>query len=117
MLLVLVFFNKAAAQQFDHDIKVNEEFTISMSSNPSTGQQWAWVNKDSAAIIELINRKYVAKKPVKPGTGGMLYWTFKGVKPGTADIVLRYSRPGQVNRDPSHLRVIHIKVRESSKVN
>ena len=116
ILFLLIFFNNAGAQNFDYNIKLKEEFVISMSSNPSTGQQWTWVNKDSAKIIELVNRKYVSKKPVKPGTGGMMYWTFKGVKTGTVDIILRYSRPGQLNRDRSHLRVIHIKVRESTDV-
>lgn len=79
---------------FNFDVKLNQTFTISEFSNPSTGYFWIWANQDSNSIVKLVNKKYISDKNPgrKVGVGGKMLFTFKAIKKGTQTIQLKYSR-------------------------
>jgi len=68
---------------------------LSLCSNASTGFQWSSdaVISDSS-VVQQIDHKYL-EPTTSSGAGvpGRETWTFKALKPGTATILLEYSRP------------------------
>lgn len=111
-LLSWQFKQVAKCQHFDYDIKEKKEFVVELSSNPSTGYQWYWANHGEVKIIDSVARKFVASKPVRVGSGGKLFWTFKALHSGTAEIILHHKRPGQPLSSPDHVKIISVRVRE-----
>jgi predicted secreted protein len=59
--------------------KDSPQFSINLSSNPTTGYSWM-VERYSARFIELIGHHYQASQTNLIGASGMDIWTFK-VKP------------------------------------
>jgi inhibitor of cysteine peptidase len=82
-----------------YTIKLNESFSYSLKSNPTTGYRWQWVNKSSCTILDTFNTRYISdcKTEPKPGCGGTETWNFKGIKKGAVTVRLKYSR----SLDPS----------------
>ncbi len=77
----------------DYAIKEGASFSITLSSNPSTGYSWQWANKKSITIIDTSKWEYLATNNELIGSGGQEVWTFKGVKTGVDSIILKYARP------------------------
>lgn len=76
-------------------VKVNEEFTIGIPANPTTGHQWKASHDTS--LISLVDSKYKASKQAKElvGADGMQYFKFKALKAGMAVISFSYQRPSE----------------------
>lgn len=74
-------------------VKVNEEFTIGLPANPTTGYQWT--ESHDSSLLSLVGSEYKSSKQAKGlvGAGGMQYFKFKALKPGMTSINLRYQRP------------------------
>ena len=79
-------------------VAVDEEFTLTLCSNPTTGFLWsedADISDDE--VIQQISHEFVLPEekdePPPPGTPGQEIWTFKGLKAGSSTIYVEYSRP------------------------
>ncbi|MBN2682582.1 MAG: protease inhibitor I42 family protein [Bacteroidales bacterium] len=84
----------------EYEIAVNENFTIELESNKSTGYSWQWTNKSSDNCIEALKWDYVDGKTdgsSNKGVPGKEVISFKGIKPGTATITLEYCRKSVKN--------------------
>ena len=85
----------------DIEVKVGDEFTMTLCSNPTTGFTWSEVAIISdQTVIEQIDHRFVSpetkgNKSSAPGTPGQDVWTFKALKEGTTTISMEYSRPWQ----------------------
>lgn len=83
--------------QADYEISANEEFQVSLKSNPTTGYSWRWVDSGAIEVVDSVAHRYVAdKKPdhiMISGRGGREIWTFKGVKRGVDTLKMEYCRP------------------------
>lgn len=72
---------------------VNEEFTIALESNPTTG--YSWQNEYDKTKLNLVSDEYKAKvvKENIVGSGGTQYIKFKALKSGTTNVIFSYRRP------------------------
>ena len=65
------------------DIRVGEEFVVKIPSNPTTGYETRFLNRDEVSdSLELLRNKYISSANLKNlvGVGGHMYYYFKAVK-------------------------------------
>jgi predicted secreted protein len=79
------------------DVRMGEEFTINLCSNPSTGFQWIEeITISDSDIVEQISHEYIGPPeegdPPPPGTSGSQLWKFKALEVGTSTLLFEYSR-------------------------
>jgi len=83
------------------EVKVGQEFNITLESNPSTGYGWQLAKQLNETILVLIGFEYKSSgSGLIVGAGGTEIWTFKAVKSGTAEISLKYVRPWETDVPP-----------------
>ena len=73
----------------DFVIKVGEEFTIKLDSNPTTGYRWQPSFDDS--ILTLISTEFIPTSKML-GSHGMEYFNFKARKVDTTLVKMIYTR-------------------------
>lgn len=73
----------------DYTIKVGDTFSISLTSNPSTGYSWMWASKVQNDIITP-TVSTAESDTLRKGAPVTEVWTFTGLKQGTASVVLKY---------------------------
>ena len=85
---------KTDNQSTERHVAVGETFTISLSSNPTTGYSWMLTKPLDKNHLELVSNTYVSDKhPVgMVGVGGTETWTFKALKAGKAQIDMANTR-------------------------
>ncbi len=79
-----------------YTISVNDTIAFSLSSNPTTGYSWIWLNQDAVSIVTSLGSQYTMDKTAEKeiaGRGGKEIWKFIGVKTGSDTIRLGYRRP------------------------
>ncbi|MCL4229810.1 protease inhibitor I42 family protein [Candidatus Dependentiae bacterium] len=72
--------------------KPDEELSIKLRSNPTTGYQWRLTMQQSDAVLAIKNKHYVRSEPAMVGSGGFDIWTFKALRAGTAHLLFEYLR-------------------------
>ena len=80
------------------NISVNQEFVITLGSNPTTGYSWQESYDD--AVLELVEKTYKPGEKAKQGAvgaGGVEFFRFKALKAGKTEITLVYKRPWEEN--------------------
>lgn len=97
--------------KMDFEIKVHERFKIKLESNPTTGYQWKWSNKQDISIVDSTNWRYVADFPVRTGSGGKEIWTFEGIKTGIDTIKMEYYRSWEKNVPSAESKTFIVQVR------
>ena len=76
------------------ELNVNDTFTVTLCSNPSTGFQWSEVAEISdQAVLEQTDHEYTPPEGTLAGAAGEETWTFKALEKGTTGITMEYSRP------------------------
>jgi predicted secreted protein len=80
-----------------YNVKVGQEFIVSLDSNPSTGYTWDF-NKDlDDKLLALeTDKAYISDATANDnivGQGGKTCWKFKALQAGTTEIEFRYARP------------------------
>ena len=75
-------------------VPVGVSFTISVSSNPSTG--YSWEAGFDQSLLKLIKR-YTPSNSGLMGASGVENFEFEGMKPGSTDIYLNYKRSFEPN--------------------
>jgi predicted secreted protein len=76
--------------------KVNSFLKIDLISNPSTGYEWIWTNKQEITIVDSIGYSFVPYQSY-PGSSGIETWTFLGIRPGTEVLEFKYCHPWEQN--------------------
>ena len=95
-LFAFSVFNKPLLKPNDNgstvnQVKIGQEFTIVLSSNPTTGYEWN--SGYDSQYIKLVNKEYQHDYPIRTGSGGEDIFTFKAIKSGDTIITLNYQRP------------------------
>lgn len=72
------------------EVKVGEEFTIKLESNPTTGYKWQPLFDNS--ILTFISSNFIPATKMF-GAAGMQRFNFKATKAGRTSIELFYKRP------------------------
>ncbi len=71
---------------------VNQEFTIALDSNPTTGYNWEVSYDENMLSLEKEEYNPDAKAPGLLGAGGTQYYRFKALKVGATEITVTYKR-------------------------
>ena len=77
------------------NLKVNDEITIKLESNITTGFKWNLSNETDANIISLVSSDYKQTPADKNlvGAGGFETFTFQAKSKGSTTIILTYNQP------------------------
>jgi len=81
-------------------VKPGMEFTIRLTSNPTTGYRWEFSAPPEEAVVKFVSRYYEPAGTGLVGAGGTETWTFKAVARGKAVIFLHYARPWEKGVEP-----------------
>ena len=71
---------------------VNQEFTIALDSNPTTGYGWEVSYDENMLSLEKEEYNPDEKEPGLVGAGGTQYYRFQALKVGETEITVTYKR-------------------------
>lgn len=92
-------------------LKTNQEFTITLGSNRTTGYSWQLDDSYNKSIINYINNEYKAPKTTLLGAPGHELWNFKAISKGSATLRFNYSRATWMkNAAPINTKIFNITV-------
>lgn len=83
------------------EVRVGQQFTITMDSNRTTGFQWQLAKPLDETIVKLVGAEYRAPDALLPGAGGKEIWTFRAQGSGKAEIAFKYVRPWEKDAPPA----------------
>jgi inhibitor of cysteine peptidase len=89
-------------------VKTNQEFSIVLVSNQTTGYSWNIAKPLNKNILELLEEKYVSPKTSRLGVSGKQVFKFRAVGKGETTIYLEYIRSWENNSLEN--RVFKVKV-------
>jgi inhibitor of cysteine peptidase len=72
------------------NVKLNEEFSLSLESVPTAG--YVWEAKFDGEMIKLKNKSFVASQPGAIGGGGIETFAFVPIRTGETKITMIYKR-------------------------
>jgi predicted secreted protein len=75
-------------------VAADEDFTVALASNPSTGYSWALAQPLPSWLVQ-VDKTYVTTNPAVIGGGGTEYWTFRATAAGSTTLVFQYERPSE----------------------
>jgi inhibitor of cysteine peptidase len=84
------------------EVQAEQNFTITLKANATTGYQWQLAKPLNESIVQLISSEYLADKTKLVGAGGKQVWIFKALKAGQTNISLKYVRPWEKNAPPQN---------------
>lgn len=80
-------------------IRQQQEFTVTLPANPTTGYTWSVADSNTIHIQAIETVKYTAHSK-KIGAGGDQEFRFKATEPGTSTLKLIYHRPWEKDVAP-----------------
>ena len=89
---------------------VNQEFTIALDSNPTTG--YTWQESHDAAFLTLVEKKIEPGAKGKQGlvgAGGVENFRFKSLKAGKTQVTMTYKRPWETQSARQMIFTVDIK--------
>jgi len=90
-------------------VPVGVKFTLSVSSNPSTG--YAWEAGFDQSLLKLVKR-YTPSTSGLIGAGGVENFEFEGMRPGNTDIYLNYKRSFEPNNPSLKSETFNVTITE-----
>jgi len=77
------------------EVAVDDSFTVTLCSNPSTGFLWSESAQISdQTVLQQADHKFVPPEDQElVGAGGEEVWTFRALNKGESTISMEYSRP------------------------
>ncbi len=81
-------------------VSANNNFTITLDSNPTTGYKWAIDSPFDTKLLQLIGSKYTPTKTDLVGAPGKEDWTFKAKKKGKTILSFSCTRPWEKDTPP-----------------
>ncbi len=91
--------------------KLNQNFVITLESNPSTG--YGWYYDYDPEYVKLVDEYYIPNMhdPLMVGGGGKSIFIFKAIKAGETELTMKYLRPWE-NCLPAHEIIYKVKITE-----
>ncbi len=102
-----------------YSVSLGQKIVFEFESNATTGYQWQWDNSYAVSNVDSVEFSYITDttysngEPIEAnvcGTGGIEYWTFKGVKVGSDTLKFSYVQPWEVVIIGSQKRIVEITV-------
>ena len=83
---------EVSESQKNIEIHKGQEFTVNLSSNPSTGYSWSVDDTYNKNIISKISNEFQASNSAMVGAPGNELWVFTGTGKGNTKLNFVYSR-------------------------
>jgi len=77
--------------EIDYAVSRNDTFSITMTSNISTGYSWYWDDKGRVGVVDSLKREYFDDEE-GIGKEGKEVWTFIAKKKGIEKLIFVYKR-------------------------
>jgi predicted secreted protein len=94
-------------------VKTNEQFYITLSSNPSTGYEWQVASVSNPDMVRFVDSQYIRPESELVGAAGKQVLTFNALQEGSATIQLEYVRPWETGVPPVSVYVAEVVVVEN----
>ena len=94
-------------------VKTNEQFYITLSSNPSTGYAWQVASVSNPDMVRFVDSQYIRPESELIGAPGKQVLTFNALQEGSATIQLEYVRPFERGVPPVSIYVAEVVVVEN----
>ena len=94
-------------------VKTNEQFYITLSSNPSTGYAWQVASVSNPDMVRFVDSQYIRPESELVGAPGKQVLTFNALQEGSATIQLEYVRPWETDVPPVSIYVVEVIVVEN----
>jgi inhibitor of cysteine peptidase len=94
-------------------VKTNEQFYITLSSNPSTGYAWQVASVSNPDMVRFVDSQYIRPESELVGAPGKQVLTFNALQEGSATIHLEYVRPWETDVPPVSIYVAEVMVVEN----
>ena len=88
---------------------VNQEFTIALDSNPTTGYNWEASYDENMLSLEKEEYNPDEKAPGLLGAGGTQYYRFQALKVGETEITVTYKRSWETESAEQKVFTVDIK--------
>lgn len=82
-------------------VRLGDEFSIVLASNPSTGFRWQMTMPEEQRIVSFLGSAHVASQEVMPGVPGEEVYQFKAMLPGETTAGFVYERPWETRTAPT----------------
>lgn len=83
---------EVSEDQQNIEIKTGQEFTINLTSNPSTGYSWSVDDTYNKNIMSKISNEFIPSNSEMSGAPGKELWVFKGIGKGNTKLNFAYIR-------------------------
>jgi predicted secreted protein len=94
-------------------VKTNEQFYITLSSNPSTGYSWQVSSVSNPDMVRFVDSQYIRPESELIGAPGKQVLTFNALQEGSATIQLEYVQPWETDVPPVSIYVAEVMVVEN----
>ena len=94
-------------------VKTNEQFYITLSSNPSTGYAWQVASVSNPDMVRFVDSQYIRPESELVGAPGKQVLTFNALQEGSVTIQLEYVRPWEADVPPVSIYVAEVMVVEN----
>lgn len=91
--------NYITGKQNKYTVNIDDDLTIKLKHNPSTGVELKWINSNNCTFIELVDKEYETSLKERlgyDGAGGFSYWKFKAKGKGIDTIKFKNIKIGQM---------------------
>lgn len=103
---------KSEKKSADIEVFLNNEFTISLNSNPSTGYSWQWINNATTEVGKVVGEEFVASNNSNlVGSAGVQKFKFKALKRGRQIFIFHYIRPWEKGAQPADKSAFEVEVK------
>lgn len=90
-------------------LEQNEELTIQLQGNPTTGYGWYVLSCDKQMLRQDGETEYDSESTLL-GAGGLYTFTFQTVTPGETILTLVYHRPWEKDKPPEKTYTLHLQI-------
>ena len=94
-------------------VRTNEQFYITLGSNPSTGYAWQVTSVSNPDMVRFVDSQYIRPESELVGAPGKQILTFNALQEGSATIHLEYVRPWETDVPPVSIYVAEVMVVEN----
>jgi predicted secreted protein len=94
--------------------RTNEQFYITLSSNPTTGYEWQIASISHPNVVGFVSSEYIPPRSELLGAGGKQVLTFNALQEGNAIVELQYVRPWETGVPPVSIYVAEVMVVENA---
>lgn len=96
-------------------VKTNEQFYITLTSNPSTGYAWQVASVSNPDMVRFLDSQYIRPESELVGAPGKQVLTFNALQEGSATLQLEYVRPWETDVPPVSIYVAEVVVVENTE--